>query len=262
MCRKASRRPDTAAQPSARSKGTHRTRTPRGVHSPDILLSPVGPHDSRSRDSAWAVLLFQRATIEHQCGLTELGELCEDCFTRVGEPLMNVADRMTAGQVAERLAIGTSEPASFFARQIRTWAPAGLFGDLARGGDGPTAPIYFDQYHLALARIFSALTRMGLDVRSLVKLKHCGLDTADRPIGRAFRSGIWHVVDEYLSGNRQWFLVVPTTESGEIYGGRYTTNPYRDPDVNIALSSLKPIELTINLEVLWRGLFDRPEGIA
>ncbi len=165
------------------------------------------------------------------------------------------SETFTVGELAERLERSSPEfSAGYYARQIRGWAQQELLGPgVRRSGEGPTAPQLFNRYHLATARIFSALTRLGFNASQLRVVRSIFTTHAIRT-----------VVDDYLSPKanwddlQPWYLVLYTAETGDVVGGHFSTTT----SINQSASAGGPIVLVIRVSALFRALFEEPSQPA
>src|SRR5215204_2968801 len=95
---------------------------------------------------------------------------------------MPMGDQFTVGMMAARLErANPTFPAGYYARQIRGWAQRRIFGsDVKMKGEGPTAAQLFRRHHLAMAKLFSVLTRLNFEANALRTVTTCFLNiTAD-----------------------------------------------------------------------------------
>lgn len=165
---------------------------------------------------------------------------------------------MTVAEMADRIA-GLSENvmASTVARQIRNWAQAGLFGDLALRGSGPTAAQIFEDEHLVTARLFNILGRLGLNVSHFEVVKRLLRNTpiSDHPVGKSYRPGLPLVLDRYREGESDWRFILYTDTEGAIQAGGFV----RDAQPHPLVEPTGPIVITIRFAAICAGLFSLPE---
>ncbi|WP_267356478.1 MULTISPECIES: hypothetical protein [unclassified Methylobacterium] len=161
--------------------------------------------------------------------------------------------QMTVAEVVERLvAIGAADEV-LLAGQIRNWSRRGLYGPLETRGTGPTAPKVFDEKHLVMTRIFSILSRLGMDATHLSVvarlLNKTPYDAA--PVGESYEPGLPVVIKSYKAGERNWRFRIYSDEWGNIRGGGLTPDEVPHPLMQMRY----PIHHTIEAPAIFGGLF-------
>jgi hypothetical protein len=178
-----------------------------------------------------------------------------------------MGDEFTVGMMAARLErANPTFPANYYARQIRGWAQHRLFGsDVKLKGEGPTAAQLFRRHHLAMAKVFSVLTRLNFEANALRTVTACFLNItadADEPKPPTSFEQIVARHEQLLDPgqSRPWFLVLYATESGEIASGLLTQRPSIDATAAEWMTDVNaPNALCLNVSRLWLGLFDHGE---
>src|SRR4051812_48977222 len=118
---------------------------------------------------------------------------------------------MTVAEVADLLRTVTPDVTrDFLSRQIRNWAKLQLFGPLLVAGAGPTSPQVFELKHAVMARIFNALTNMGMSAPQLTVVARLLNNTPleEHPVGVAFERGLPLVINLYHRGDQDWRLII------------------------------------------------------
>jgi hypothetical protein len=178
-----------------------------------------------------------------------------------------MSKKMTVKDMAYRLAVATGQSETLHARQVRHWAQHDLFGfeDLERSGDSRTASYFYNDRHLAAARLYALFTAMGWNIDQLRevsrKIKNIASNDAPRIEHDGFceieRNGLKVVVDAAKAGDFGWCFGVYIDEAGTVCGG----NMMRDPASGYTdlLHGKAPVFTAIALGPLFRPLF-APSG--
>lgn len=179
-----------------------------------------------------------------------------------------MGDQFTVGMMAARLErANPTFPAGYYARQIRGWAQHRLFGlDVELKGEGPTAAQLFRRHHLAMAKLFSVLTRLNFEANALRTVTACFLNvtagTNEPEPPTSFERIVAH--HEQLLNPEQfkpWFLALYATESGDIASGLLTQRPSIDATAAEWMADVNaPNAICLNVSRLWLGLFDDDEA--
>ncbi|MBA4610754.1 hypothetical protein H1W37_03765 [Stappia taiwanensis] len=179
-----------------------------------------------------------------------------------------MSKKMTVKDMAYRLAVATGQSETLHARQVRHWAQHGLFGfeDLERSGDSRTASYFYNDRHLAAARLYALFTAMGWNIDQLGKvsrlIKNIGQDDAPKiDIGGAWkieRNGLKVVVDAAKAGDFDWCFGVYSDERGTVHGGSMMRASATGPSE--LRHSFAPVFTVIALGPLFRRLFTPDAG--
>jgi hypothetical protein len=178
-----------------------------------------------------------------------------------------MGDEFTVGMMAARLErANPTFPAGYYARQIRGWAQHRLFGlDVKLKGEGPTAAQLFRPRHLAMAKLFSTLTRLNFEANALRTVTGCFHNITAEPSEPEPPTSFEQIVarhEQLLEPEqfRPWFLVLYATESGDIASGLLTQHPRIDATAAEWMSDANaPNAICLNVSRLWLGLFDDDE---
>jgi len=179
-----------------------------------------------------------------------------------------MSNPMTVKDMAYRLAAATGQSETLHARQVRHWAQHDLFGfeTLQRSGEGRTASYFYNDRHLAAARLYALFTAMGWNIDQLGKvsrlIKNIGADDAPQVQHDGFvkieRNGLKAVVDAAKAGDFDWCFGVYSDEAGAVYGGSMMRDPASGyPNL---LHNLAPVFTVIALGPLFRRLFASDTG--
>ena len=160
--------------------------------------------------------------------------------------------QLTVADVVERLvAIGAADEV-LLAGQIRNWSRRGLYGPLETRGNGPTAPKVFQEKHLIMTRIFSILSRLGMDATHLTVVARLITKTPQgvAPVGEAYEPGLSVVLQSYKTGQLNWRFRLYSDEWGNIRGGGFTPDELPHP----LMQKRYPIHHTIEAPAIFEGL--------
>jgi hypothetical protein len=174
---------------------------------------------------------------------------------------------MIVKEMARRLSLATGQTEELHAGQIRHWARNGLFmfEIPERSGEEANSRFYFNDRHLAAARLFALFAAMGWNIDQLRevsrKIKNIAGDDAPRVEHDGFfeieRNGLKVVVDAAKAGDFGWCFGVYIDEAGTVKGG----SMMRDPASGCTdlLHGVAPVFTVIALGPLFRPLF-APSG--
>lgn len=174
---------------------------------------------------------------------------------------------MIVKEMARRLSQATGQTEELHAGQIRHWARNGLFmfEIPERSGGEANSRFYFNDRHLAAARLFALFAAMGWNIDQLRevsrKIKNIASNDAPRIEHDGFceieRNGLKVVVDAAKAGDFGWCFGVYINEAGTVCGG----NMLRDPASGYTdlLHGRAPVFTAIALGPLFRPLF-APSG--
>ncbi|MCA1298504.1 hypothetical protein [Stappia indica] len=150
---------------------------------------------------------------------------------------------MSVKDMTARLARCTGQEEGYLARQIRHWTVNGLFmfEPPERSGNDPHSRSYYNDRHLAAARLYNFFVNSGVHVSRLEGL------------GRAFKnldhrypwiqedgylrqpSGIETVVDAAKRGELHWHFVYGGDLEGNLIGFYFTEHPWPNERLIYAL---------------------------
>lgn len=173
---------------------------------------------------------------------------------------MPQASELTVNEVVAKLvALGAADEV-LLAGQIRNWSRNGLYGSLPTRGAGQTAPKVFAEQHVVKTRIFSILSRLGMDVTHL-KIVGNLLDKTPPevvPVGKLHEIGLPSVIEAYRSGQYDWRFRIYADEWGNIRGGGFD----RHEAAHSTFRSMYPIQHTIEAPAIFAGLIDKTGPVA
>ncbi|QGZ36582.1 hypothetical protein [Stappia indica] len=152
---------------------------------------------------------------------------------------------MIVKEMARRLSQATGQTEELHAGQIRNYVRNGLFGfeHPERSGEEANSRFYFNDRHLAAARIYSFFLASGVHVSRLEGLargfKH--LDASypwiEEDGHQRKPNGIETVVNEAKRGNLNWYLVYGGDLAGNLVGFHFTENPWPNQQLLRAFES-------------------------
>lgn len=166
----------------------------------------------------------------------------------MSEPL-----QLTVAEVVTKLVELGAADEVLLAGQIRNWSRNGLYGALPTRGAGPTAPKVFDEQHIVMTRVFSILSRLGMDVTHLKIVARLMSKTPPELVipGKAMKVGLPSVIEAYKAGQKDWRFRLYGDEWGNIKGGGMV----RDEAAHPTFRMLHPIQHTIEAPAIFGGLF-------